>query len=150
MVQPDRLDRVVQVVRALAHSPPGIGSAIATHWIESGRADDMARDVCAEMVARCAAARAALGSSLELLRRGSSLHGWMPMPELDAERVAGRALRAGLRLTPPGAHAVAGAAPVTGLRLCLGSAPNRAVLDRALTILGDAMAGGPAGAEESL
>ena len=147
----DMFDRTVQAVRALTHSPPGIGAAIATHWIESGLADDMAREVCVEVRERTAMAHAALGPVLETPRSRPSLHLWLPMAELDAERVAGRALRAGLKITPPGTHAVGsgpvGAEPggsgpgVSGLRLCIGSAPSRAILARALAILKEAMAG---------
>lgn len=137
----EQVDRVVQTARALTHSPPGIGHGIATHWIESGKADDMAAQVRAEAGARLAMARAALGAALEAPVRGTSLHAWLPMSELDAERVAGRALRAGLRITPPATHAVPGAASATGLRLCVGSAPGRPALARALSILTGAMAG---------
>ena len=48
-----------------------------------------------------ALARAAGAASSR--RRGTSPHVWLPMAELEAERVAGQALRAGVELTPPGA-----------------------------------------------
>ncbi|MGH6951807.1 MAG: PLP-dependent aminotransferase family protein, partial [Vitreimonas sp.] len=77
-------DRCVHVVRALMHSPPGIGAAIATDWLKSGRADDLARDVRAEASARTAMALAALDGVADKPRTGTSLHLWLPMREADA------------------------------------------------------------------
>jgi hypothetical protein len=42
----------VRAARAFNHSPSGVGAAIATDWIESGRADELAREVRAETAAR--------------------------------------------------------------------------------------------------
>jgi DNA-binding transcriptional MocR family regulator len=53
-------DACVRAMRALMHSPAGVATAIATDWIESGRADDLAREVQAEVGARTAMALAAL------------------------------------------------------------------------------------------
>ena len=74
-------------------------------------------------------------------RTGVSLHLWLPMSEIDAERAAARALTAGVRLTPPGAFAVSDSKTASGLRLCIGSAANRPTLERALSILKDALKG---------
>jgi DNA-binding transcriptional MocR family regulator len=70
-----------------------------------------------------------------------SLHLWLPMRAIDAERAAARALTAGLRLTSPDAYAVPDGKGATGLRLCVGGAANRATLERALSILKDALRG---------
>ena len=62
---------------------------------------------------------------------GRSLHIWMPMPMLDAERLSARALRASIALTPPDGPVADPAAP-SGVRLCLGSIRTRSALEQAL------------------
>jgi len=139
-------ERCLRASRALTHSPPGIGFAIATEWIASGRADDLVLAACTEIRARTSMALAALGDAVASPPTAASLHLWLPMTAEAAERTAGRALAAGLRLTPPRSFLVSGEdSSVSGLRLCLGAAPNRATLERALSIL-DAALSGAAGA----
>ena len=57
---------------------------------------------------------------------------------VEAERVAGQALRAGVRVTPPRAPFVTGA-PVSGVRICLGSATDMVALRRGLETLRNVM-----------
>jgi DNA-binding transcriptional MocR family regulator len=137
----DYFERCAGVVRALQHSPPGLGSAIATDWITSGRAEEMIQKIRAEVSARTELAISTLGTLVEKPASKMTLHLWMPLPALEAESIAGRALRAGLRLSSPGAQAVKGADAPTGLRICIGSAANRATLDTALAILKQAARG---------
>ena len=139
--QGQAFDRCLRAMRALMHSPSGVGAAIATDWIASGRADDLARSVRAEASARTAMALAALDGMVDKPSAGTSLHLWLPMRAIDAERAAARALTAGVRLTPPGAFAVSDGKTASGLRLCAGSAPDRPTLARALSILKDALTG---------
>lgn len=134
-------DRCVRATRAFVHSPAGIGAAVATDWIESGRADELARDTRAEAGARTAMALAALAGAIEEPQTAASLHLWLPMRAIDAERAAARALTAGVRVTSPQAFDVSGNKMVSGLRLCIGSAANRATLQRALSILKVALSG---------
>jgi DNA-binding transcriptional MocR family regulator len=134
-------DRCVRALRAVMHSPAGINAAIATDWIKSGRADDLAREVGAEAHARTAMALTALQGAVAEPNLATGLHLWLPMPVTDAERTAARALTAGVWLTPPGAFATSNSHTVTGLRLCVGAAANRATLARALSILNDVLVG---------
>lgn len=134
-------DGCVRAMRALMHSPAGVSTAIATDWIESGRADDLARDVQAEVKARSAIAIAALKGIVHEPPTGMSLHLWLPMSGIDAERAAARVLTAGVRLTAPDAFAVSDSRMATGLRLCIGNAVSRATLERALSILKDTLTG---------
>ncbi|MBO1908736.1 PLP-dependent aminotransferase family protein [Microvirga sp. 3-52] len=134
-------DRCVRTLRALMHSPAGINAAIATDWIRSGRADDLAREVRAEAHARTSMALTSLQGAVAEPNLATGLHLWLPMPIADAERTAARARTAGVRLTPPGAFATSNSHQVTGLRLCVGAAANRATLARALSTLNDALMG---------
>ena len=137
----DAYDGCLRALRALIHSPAGLGAAIATEWIESGRADDLARDVRSEAGARTAMALAALKGMADEPLTAMSLHLWLPMREIKAERTVARALTAGLRLTSPAAFSVADGKMASGVRLCIGSAANRATLERALSILKGAVRG---------
>jgi DNA-binding transcriptional MocR family regulator len=137
----EAFDGCVRAVRALMHSPAGVSTGIATHWIDSGRADDLARHVRAEVTARTVMALAALKGMVDEPLTAMSLHLWLPMSRIDAERVAARALTAGVRLTSPDAFAVSDNKMATGLRLCIGSATNRSMLERALSILKNVLQG---------
>ncbi len=137
----DLFNDCMRAMGALMHSPAGVSAAIATDWIESGRADDLARDVRAVARDRTAIALGALKGMVDEPRTGGSLHLWLPMSEIDAERAAARALTAGVRLTPPGAFAVSDRKRASGLRLCIGNAANRPTLERALSILKGALKG---------
>jgi DNA-binding transcriptional MocR family regulator len=141
MVPPgDFFERVLRAVRALAYAPPSFGGMIAGQWIEDGTADQIAAEVRDEVTARMGLARRILGPALETPASLSAPHLWLPMAELDAERLAGRALRAGAELTPPGAPVVE-AGLETGVRLCLGAARDREDLERGLHIVAAALAG---------
>ncbi|PTS83858.1 aminotransferase class I/II-fold pyridoxal phosphate-dependent enzyme, partial [Caulobacter sp. HMWF009] len=141
MVPPgDFFERVLRAVRALAYAPPSFGGMIAGQWIEDGTADQIAAEVRDEVTARMALARRILGPALEAPASLSAPHLWLPMAELEAERLAGRALRAGAELTPPGAPVVE-AGLETGVRLCLGAARDREDLERGLHIVAAALAG---------
>ncbi len=137
----DVFDRCLRALRALMHSPAGLGAAVATDWIESGRADDLARAVRTETSARTALALAALDGVADKPATAMSLHLWLPMRALDAERTVARALTVGVRLTPPAAFAVAESKMASGVRLCIGSAVNQATLKRALSIVKSALGG---------
>jgi DNA-binding transcriptional MocR family regulator len=140
LIPPDRLRaRSLVALRAVAFGPPTLGVAVGTHWIERGTAFEILGAVRRELAERAALATALLGPLIEPVRQRSGPHLWAPLGELEAERVAGQALRAGARVTPPRAPFVTGA-PVTGLRICLGSAESLASLRLGLERLKGALA----------
>ncbi|WP_421739177.1 PLP-dependent aminotransferase family protein [Caulobacter sp.] len=135
----EHIDRVLRAVRALAYAPPAFGGLIATQWIEDGAADAIVAEVVSEMTERLTLAREILGGVIEAPMSPSAPHVWLPMSELDAERLAGRALRGGVELTPPSAPVVEPGL-TTGVRLCLGAARDRHELERGLRIVAAAVA----------
>ncbi|MCE9521923.1 MAG: PLP-dependent aminotransferase family protein [Alphaproteobacteria bacterium] len=139
----DRFERVVRTVRALSYAPASFGALIGTQWIEDGTADDIATSVKAEIVARTKLARQILGKVIEGPYVAAAPHVWLPMSELKAERVAGRALRSGVAVTPPSAPIVK-AGEVAGLRLCVGAPPDMAALERGLRVIESALSDAPA------
>ncbi len=144
LIMPDRRrDAALEALRAQTFGAPSFGAVLATQWIESGAALEGFAAIQAELRGRAALAHAALGGMIEPTAHTASPHVWLPLGELDAERVAGQAIRAGVRLTPPRAPFVGGV-PVDGLRLCLGAAADRAALARGLAVLRAALVPGRA------
>jgi len=134
----DRFDRVAAAMRAVCYSTCTLGPLVAAQWIKDGTADDILHEVTAEAANRAALALRVLGDAVERPSFPTSLHVWMPLSELDAERTAGRALRRGVALTPPAALIVAGE-HVCGLRLCLSAPRDMASLERGLRGVAAAM-----------
>ena len=116
------LEAVIRIVRATIYSPSAFGGLIFTSWVEDGVAYQIAQDVLREVLRRTAVAREVLPPEYAA-RVVAAPHLWLPMPELEAERAAGRALRAGVLVTPPDAPVV-GARSLTGVRVCLGGAAD--------------------------
>ncbi|MBI1406632.1 MAG: aminotransferase class I/II-fold pyridoxal phosphate-dependent enzyme [Caulobacter sp.] len=137
--QPGR-ERLLLAVEGLLGAGDTFSRMIASQWIEDGTARTIARDNVAEAAARLALALDILGPAAERPSAAASLHLWLPLDELEAERVAGRALRAGVQLTPPDQPLV-GAGTTRGLRLCLGAVRERSRLEAALRIVAGAIAG---------
>ncbi|MBO9709215.1 MAG: PLP-dependent aminotransferase family protein [Caulobacter sp.] len=133
-------ERVVHAARAQFYAPPNFGGLIATQWIEDGTADQIAAETVAETAARVEMALRIVGPAIETPASPSALHLWLPMAELEAERVAGRALRGGVDLTPPSAPIVAPGL-TTGLRICLGAPRDQVELERGLRVVAEALAG---------
>lgn len=127
-------DRLVGAIRAQTYSPPTMGGVIAAQWIEDGTADEIVSEIGEEIAARTALASARLGARLAPLRSARCPHLWLPMPELDAERLVARATRAGVSLTPASAL-LCGPASMAGVRLCVGAPLSRERLEAALVRL---------------
>jgi DNA-binding transcriptional MocR family regulator len=136
----DPLERVLKAMRATCYAPPGLGPAVGAQWIEDGTADILAAEVKAEMGRRTRLALRILGSAAEPPAAPCSLHLWLPMSELAAERAAAQALRAGVELTPPAAPIVDWQG-LSGMRLCLGGVESAAELESALKIVAEAVGG---------
>lgn len=132
-------ERLLRAVRATSYAPAALPGLLFAQWVEDGVADAVADGVLAEASLRLTLAHVALGGFMELPSSPHALHVWLPMSELEAERVAGRALRAGVEVTPPGACAVDPGS--TGLRVCLGGAADREELRGGLAILAESLAG---------
>jgi DNA-binding transcriptional MocR family regulator len=134
------LERVLRALRATAYSAPALGPAVGAQWIEDGTADALAAEVRAEMGRRVRLALELFGPAAEAPSFDTSLHIWLPMAELDAERAAAQALRAGVEVTPPSAPIVDWHG-LSGLRVCLGGVEDGADLEQALKVVAEAVGG---------
>ena len=136
----EHLERVLRALRATTYSAPALGPAIGAQWIEDGTADALAAEVMDEMARRVRLALTLFGPAAERPSFSSSLHVWLPMAELEAERAAAHALRAGVEVTPPSAPIVDWHG-LSGLRVCLGGVEDFGELERALKIVAEAVGG---------
>ena len=133
-------ERILASARAAGLALPGFGHALFTRWVEDGTADRICEAVRAEMRRRIDAALAILGTRIEAPAAATSLHVFAPLPPVEAERCVARAMEEGIALTPPSATIV-DQSSVSGLRLCLGGAPNIPSLTKALRSLAGALDG---------
>jgi DNA-binding transcriptional MocR family regulator len=134
----DWRDRCLNALRAVAFSPPGLGALVATQWLEDGTAAKILAAHRAEFKTRTEVALAALGSAVERPLNRAATHLWAPLSELDAERIAARALRNGVEVTAPSNPAIPGGRE-HGLRVCLGAAPSLGALREGLAGLSRAL-----------
>jgi DNA-binding transcriptional MocR family regulator len=136
----ESLERVLRALRATSYSAPSLGPAVGALWIDDGGADALAEEVRGEMDRRVRLALDLFGSAAEPPSFPHSLHIWLPMPELDAERAAAHALRAGVEVTPPSAPIVDWHG-LSGLRVCLGGVEGGGDLEAALKVVAEAVGG---------
>jgi DNA-binding transcriptional MocR family regulator len=119
-------DALVKAVRATVIAPPAFGGILFSRWVNDSSAFEIADAVKAEIERRVSLAKTMLGDQIASEIRLAP-HFWLPMPELEAERLAGRALRAGVAVTAPGS-AIVRPDLISGLRVCLGAASDMAEL----------------------
>ncbi|MFN3943312.1 MAG: PLP-dependent aminotransferase family protein [Allosphingosinicella sp.] len=133
----DRHTAVARAAQAAGWSPATLGGMIFAEWVEDGTADGILRDIVAEVRWRTETAAKILGDAVERPAFAASPHVWLPLPVLDAERAAGRALRAGVQVTPVDASLV-DAHLASGIRLCIAAAEAEDVV-RGLEVVRDAL-----------
>jgi len=140
LVAPDatRFEAFTRTMRADCYAASSIAALLVCQLIKDGQADDILAAVAQEASSRMMLARRMLGDAIEPPSFPTSLHAWLPMPELRAERVANGALRRDVILTPPSSFQVDGTL-TSGVRLCL-NAVSRTDLDRALRAVRSALA----------
>lgn len=141
LVVPDDawFDRLAGAMRAACYAPAPLAPLVAAEWLGDRTADAILAEIAATAAARTALAARILGDRLEPPAFPTSLHVWLPMGELAAERVAARAQRRGVALTPPAAMLVA-PEQESGLRLCLNAQPDPATIERALRAVAESFA----------
>jgi DNA-binding transcriptional MocR family regulator len=134
----DHLERILWLIRARIYAPAALGSMVSCQWIEDGSADEIVAEMQEEMLARGRMAIDRLGDAISPPADPRCPHIWLPMPELEAERMAARAMRGGVELTPPSAPVI-DPSLISGVRLCLGIASDRGQLGVALDRIATAL-----------
>lgn len=126
--------RLASVLRATMLMAPPLMSALASRWIASGALDEIARSIRAENMARQKIAATVL-ANLDFAADPHGHHLWLTLPaHWRAADLAEHADRAGISIVPALAFATA-AHPVEAVRISLGVAPDRGVLEEGLSLL---------------
>ncbi|USQ74295.1 PLP-dependent aminotransferase family protein (plasmid) [Roseomonas mucosa] len=126
--------RLAGILRTTVLMAPPLMSALASRWIANGTLDQLSRAISIENVERQKLAATILTD----LRFAADPHGhhlWLQLPEhWRASDFADHADRAGVSIVPSAAFAVT-AHPIEAVRISLGVAPDRGVLEDGLTQL---------------
>lgn len=126
--------RLASVMRATMLMAPPLMSALANRWIVTGALDEIARSIRAENIARQQLASAILGK-LDYAADPHGHHLWLRLPApWRASDFAEHAGRAGISIVPAPAFATV-AHPAEAVRISLGVAPCRDVLEEGLILL---------------
>lgn len=141
-------EQILKAIRAVLYAPPAWGALIFGQWMLDGTARRIAEAMRREIAARAALARKILGMPYADCI-GDTPHFWITASEIEAERIAGRALRAGVAVTAPDAPCLAGGHE-TGIRVCLGSPDGTAALATGLERLKTALSPAMTAAETAL
>lgn len=140
LVAPPRLvEAAAAGLSATSSMAAPIACMVMERWVLDGTAASVGASIRREAATRSALAREIL-PGVVAPQAHAGFHVWLPMPPVAAERLARRAERAGIGVTPPSAVMVDPDDGPSGLRLCLG-VPTRGDLERALAGLRDLIAG---------
>ncbi|HQY32301.1 MAG TPA: PLP-dependent aminotransferase family protein, partial [Thermomicrobiales bacterium] len=136
LIVPDRdaTETVNLKMRADCYASSPVGTELIVRMISDGTTIHLIDEIVHQATQRTKLACEALSPWIEKPSYSSSLHIWMPMPELDAERLYGCALRNDIILTPPAAFSFGTPGP-TGIRLCLNGPASTEHLTKALDVI---------------
>ncbi|GEO17883.1 aminotransferase-like domain-containing protein [Microvirga aerophila] len=133
--------RLAAEARAMALMVPPLMAALASRWILDGTLDAITAAIREESAARQAIARRTL-KGFEFQAHPEGHHLWLTLPERWRRADLNvYARQSGLALVPSEAFAM-GSAP-DAIRVSLGAAQNRAVLERGLGLLATVLSYGP-------
>lgn len=126
----ERRSSLARRLRAQIWGAAPLALEIGCAMLELGIHESVAKILLSEARQRAQLTRTILHLDHLPMPQGAP-HIWLPMPLLDAEKLARRASERGVRLTPPDATAIGGQGQ-GGVRLCVMAPPRRADLERAL------------------
>ena len=126
--------RYAEAIRLTSWMAPPLSGEIVCRWVADGTAARLIAAQREENAARAGIAAARLGRLMPPAYP-AALHLWLKLPApWRADRFQQEALSAGVALTTAEAFAVGAHAP-EAIRLCLGAAPSRDLLDKALVTI---------------
>jgi DNA-binding transcriptional MocR family regulator len=133
--------RLAAEIRAMTLMPPPLMAALASQWILDGTLEAITTAIREESAARQAMAQRSL-HDLTFQAHPEGHHLWLRLPERWRQTDLNLyARQSGLALVPSAAFAV-GTAP-DAIRVSLGAAQNRTVLERGLDLLATVLSHGP-------
>jgi DNA-binding transcriptional MocR family regulator len=136
------VDDITAALRATTYSAPPLMAQIASRWIEDGTADQLVAEKRAEAAHRQESVRKRL-AGCDYRGDPAATHLWLILPgSWSAEDFAAAARRRGVGVTPAAAFALTRHAP-NAVRVCIGTPPTLAELDRGLRRLTALLAEAP-------
>ncbi|MCE7998743.1 MAG: PLP-dependent aminotransferase family protein [Rhodobiaceae bacterium] len=145
---PAHRDEANDIQHLLGMGPPQAMANLTTALIESGSAETMTRAQAREIAARQELARAIVDHK-DNDEKIFAPHYWLPLPKTwTPERFVAAAEAEGVLLSPSGHFAVE--APSNHVRLALGAAADRNILEEALTKLAQLLEKNPTRASRSV
>lgn len=129
---PSMYARVIDALHTSAIMVSPLSCSFMAQWMLDGTADAVRQAIRAESVSRVNLARRLLPGLAP--QDAAGYHVWLPMPALEAQRIAAAAQAIGVTVTPPASTAADNNATGSGLRLCLGT-PGMAELGAALAAI---------------
>ncbi len=134
--------RLTGAIRATTSMASPLGSAIATHWIETGVAEEALAAIREEAEGRRRIAVELLGKH-GIVTAQNGFHAWLPLTDAWTRgEFAARLRSAGVGVVPSDAFALS--QPPEAVRLGLGAAPNRERLALSLETMADLVGQSPA------
>jgi DNA-binding transcriptional MocR family regulator len=130
---PDRVEACTAWMQATQSMANPVSTLLMSQALGENLARSVEQSVRAEAARRTEVARALLGPWLAP-QQNAGLHVWLPMETARARDVVLAAARRDITLAPPEAFMADPEAPESGLRLCLGTLPERD-LRQALEVL---------------
>jgi len=143
LAPPGAADRLAAGIRATTWAVcPSMAELVST-WIRDGTADGLVRQHRREASARQAIARTVLADA-DYEAHPNGYHLWLKLPEpWRSETFAAEARRRGVKVTPSEAFVVGRGSAPDAVRVCLGSAPSRAELERGLHLVAQGLRSSP-------
>jgi DNA-binding transcriptional MocR family regulator len=144
IVAPEALvPRIGAAIRGTTWMAAPLMAEIAALWIEDGTAEAIVARRRKEAAARQRLAVAAL-AGFEVGTHPAAYHLWLPLPRpWRSETFVEEARRRGVAVSPAAAFATGRGATAEAVRICLGAARDRGLLERALAVLGGLLAAAP-------
>lgn len=133
VVPPDRVEACTAWMQATQSMANPVSALLMSQALSENLTKSVEQSIRAEAKRRMDVARSILGPWLAP-QEHDGLHVWLPMPTAKARDLVLAAARLNITLAPPEAFMADPEAPMSGLRLCLGTLPERD-LRQALEIL---------------
>jgi len=145
LAPPDLVADIGTSLRVDCWSVPAMSALIATHLIESGRAQDLVVVQREELRARQRILATCCGD-LQVRSGATAPHAWLTLPEAwHGHDFVGRCLEQGVAILPGSAFSLNPASQPHAVRINLSAAPTREKLATALTVIARLAHQGPHG-----
>jgi DNA-binding transcriptional MocR family regulator len=143
LAAPGSAERLAAGIRATTWAVCPSMAELVSLWIRDGTADGLVQQHRREAAARQALARRILADA-EYEAHPNGYHLWLKLPEpWRSETFVAAARHKGVKVTPSQAFVVGRGSAPDAVRVCLGSAPSHADLERGLHVVAEVLRSSP-------